>query len=84
MYLYISLVLLIFLLAAFYSMYILSKKLKTYEDWILDTQSKIEDLQITLKNIDDREIFEKDDEVGVLFDEIRDLVNDYKTRIMDE
>jgi hypothetical protein len=65
-------------------MYILSKKLKTYEDWILDTQSKIEDLQITLKNIDDREIFEKDDEVGVLFDEIRDLVNDYKTRIMDE
>ena len=70
--------LVVLLLAAAYTIYNLLSKLEKYEDFIdLQEQNNIALLE-TLQNIDSKQMFEKDDEVGSLFTQIKDTIQTFK------
>ena len=48
------------------------KKLDIYEQWVLSFQDMLRQTYLHLKEVDDRNLFEKDDDVGFVF---RDIVN---------
>ena len=63
---------------------IIKKKLKIidiYQDWVLTTISKLQNTYIRLKEIDDKQMFEKDDDVGVAFKNILDAVDSLNKEI---
>ena len=64
----ISLVLNIFLIT---SLNINLKKIEIYESWIVNYQEIVKETYLLLKEVDDKEIFEKDDEVGSVFSNVR-------------
>jgi mevalonate pyrophosphate decarboxylase len=66
-----------------YALYNLYKKNKIYENWILDIKTKTEELNHTIREVDSRKIFEDDDDVGVAFDQISELVNSFKKKVTD-
>ena len=71
-------ILIVFLAAAGYTIYNLLNKLEKYEDFIdLQEQNNITLLE-TLQNIDSKQMFEKDDEVGSLFTQIKDTIQTFK------
>jgi hypothetical protein len=83
----IIIILTIFLAAAGYSIWNLLNKLEKYEDAIeqneqfLDAELKRnEALLEALRQIDSREMFEKDDEVGSIFYQIKETIERFKTQ----
>jgi hypothetical protein len=77
-----ELIIIIFLIvclaAAGYTIYNLLLKLEKYEDFIdLQEQNNITLLE-TLQNIDSKQMFEKDDEVGSLFTQIKNTIQTFK------
>lgn len=66
-----------FIIILLYIIYNLYKKNTIYENWTENTVNKINNLQSDIKNIDERGIFEKDDEVGSIFEEISNLIKDF-------
>jgi hypothetical protein len=56
-------------------------KVDAYENFILDRQEAYESLLQRIRDIDSREIFEKDDEVGVTFDDIKNEIEEFKNII---
>jgi hypothetical protein len=52
----------------------LLRKLEAYEDFIDTELKKNETLLETLRKLDSRQMFEKDDEVGTLFKQIKDTI----------
>ncbi len=77
----ISLVLNIFLIT---SLNINLKKIQIYESWILNYQEIVKETYLLLKEVDDKEIFEKDDEVGAVFSNIREIIQDLKEKTYEE
>jgi hypothetical protein len=74
----IIIILVIFLAGSGYTIYNLLNKLEKYEDFIdLQEQNNIALLE-TLQNIDSKQMFEKDDEVGSLFTQIKDTIQTFK------
>jgi hypothetical protein len=70
--------LIVCLAGAGYTIYNLLNKLEKYEDFIdLQEQNNIALLE-TLQNIDSKQMFEKDDEVGSLFTQIKDTIQTFK------
>lgn len=59
-------------------------KVEIYEAWILEYKNQINETYQALKFVDDKQIFEKDDEVGFVFSDILEIVKDLKTKIYDE
>jgi hypothetical protein len=59
----------------------LLNKVDAYEDFILDRQEAYEALLQRIRDIDSKEIFEKDDEVGVTFDDIKNEIEEFKNII---
>jgi hypothetical protein len=59
----------------------LLNKVDAYEDFILDRQAAYEALLQRIRDIDYKEIFEKDDEVGVTFDDIKNEIEQFKNII---
>ncbi len=57
-----------------YVLFNLYRKVKIYENWSLSIKEQIDNLQRDVKEIDSRGIFESDDEVGFIFDEISDII----------
>ena len=57
-----------------------SDKIDEYESWILGYQKTVQETYSMLKTIDEREIFERDDEVGFVFSNIVSIVNDLKEK----
>ena len=53
------------------------KKIRIYENWTSNIYDKINKLQSDIKEIDSKEIFEKDDEVGVVYDTISEIIRDF-------
>jgi uncharacterized protein (DUF1697 family) len=79
-------ILTIFLAIAGYSVWILLNKLEKYEDIIeendifLQTElERNEALLEALREIDTRQMFEKDDEVGSIFYQIKETIEKFKT-----
>ena len=56
-------------------------KIDVYENFILDRQEAYEALLQRIRDIDSKEIFEKDDEVGVTFDDIKNEIEEFKNII---
>lgn len=77
----ISLVLNIFLIT---SLNINLKKIEIYESWILNYQKIVKETYLLLKEVDDKEIFEKDDEVGAVFSNVREIIQDLKEKTYEE
>ena len=57
-----------------YVIFNLYKKVKIYEAWSLTIRDKVEKLQQDIKEVDVREIFEKDDDVGFIYNDISNLI----------
>ena len=75
MFLEIGLVFMVILfLASCYVIWNVNTKLEFLEDWISDFIITIEKVQRELKQIDYRGSFESDDETGVIFDEIKNII----------
>ena len=67
-------ILFVCLVTALYTIYNLLIKLEKYEDFInLQEQNNITLLE-TLRDIDSKQMFEKDDEVGSLFTQIKNTI----------
>ena len=72
--------LIIVLAAAGYSIFNLLNKLEKYEDFVEDELQRNEALLEALRQIDQREMFEKDDEVGSIFYQIKETIERFKTQ----
>jgi hypothetical protein len=59
----------------------LLNKVDAYEDFILDRQYAYESLLERIREIDSKQIFESDDEVGVTFTDIKNEIEEFKNII---
>ena len=75
MFLEIMLVLMVLLLVtSCYVIWNLTTKTEMLEDWVSNFMEAVEKIHFDLKKIDYRGSFESDDETGVIFDEIKNIV----------
>jgi hypothetical protein len=61
-----------------YTTYNMLKKVELYEEYIDEEIKNNETLLETLRKIDNKQMFEKDDEVGGLFDQIKNTIIRFK------
>ena len=66
------------LIALLYAVYNLLSKVERYEDFIDQQELNNQTLLETLRRIDSKQMFEKDDEVGSLFTQIKDTIELFK------
>jgi hypothetical protein len=66
-----------------YIIFNLYKKNKIYEGWVLDTKDKASLLYENIREVDSKDIFEKDDEVGVVFEQIKELISSFNKKVQD-
>jgi hypothetical protein len=66
------------LTAAGYSIMNLLTKLEKYEDFIESETQKNQALLEALREIDSRQMFEKDDDVGSIFYQIKETIEKFK------
>ena len=59
-------------------------RIEFLEDLVLSFKKNIENLYKNLKYIDERDMFEKDDDVGILFSQIYDMIEKFKYTILDD
>ncbi len=71
-------ILFVCLVTALYTIYNLLIKLERYEDFIDLQEQNNTTLLETLRDIDSKQMFEKDDEVGSLFTQIKDTIETFK------
>ena len=64
-----------------YVIWNLMKKTELLETWVEDFTQRIETVQTDLKVIDVKGAFESDDEVGSIFKQIKDTVNQLDTLV---
>jgi predicted Holliday junction resolvase-like endonuclease len=67
-------------IALSYAVYNLLQKLESYEDFIEDELNRNEALLEALREIDNRQMFEKDDEVGSIFYQIKETIERFKQK----
>jgi hypothetical protein len=75
---YIILLLVVVSIVVSYATYNLLNKLEKYEDFIEKETIRNQALLEALREIDSREMFEKDDEVGSIFYQIKETIEKYK------
>ena len=61
-------------LTSCYVIWNLNAKQEMLEDWVTDFMNSIEKINFDLKQIDYRGSFESDDETGVIFNEIKNII----------
>jgi hypothetical protein len=66
------------LAAAGYGIWNLLNKLEKYEDFLEAEEKRSQALLEALREIDSREMFEKDDEVGSIFYQIKETIERFK------
>ena len=66
-----------------YVVYNLYKKTRVYENWIIEIKNDVNLLNLQIKEIDSRGIFEKDDDVGVIYEEIKELITSFNEKVQD-
>jgi hypothetical protein len=70
--------LVVLLSAAGYTIFNILNKLEKYEDFLEEELQRNEALLEALREIDSREMFEKDDEVGSIFYQIKETIERFK------
>ena len=58
-----------------YVIWNLMTKTEMLEDWVEEFQQKIDRIQFDLKTIDDSGHIESDDEIGTIFEQIKEIIN---------
>lgn len=53
----------------------------TYEDWIILLESRVNKVYGEMKQMDEREMFQSDDEVGVIFYDMKALIDDLNEKL---
>jgi hypothetical protein len=66
------------IVALTFSTFNLLNKLEKYEDFLTEETIKNEALLAALREIDNRQMFEKDDDVGSVFYQIKETIEKYK------
>lgn len=61
-----------------YTTFNMLRKVEAYEEYIDDEIKNNEKLLETLRKIDNKQMFEKDDEVGGLFDQVKSTIIRFK------
>jgi hypothetical protein len=61
----------------------LYRKNSTYETWINNLNESLSKVITDWKAVDSKQMFEKDDEVGVVYEGIEDIMKDIETRTTD-
>lgn len=54
----------------------LYKKVKVYEEWVEYIKTSVNKLQTDIHNVDEKKLFEKDDDVGFVYDTVSSLVRE--------
>ncbi len=81
MYVYISIVLGILFLICIYIIVNLYKKNTIQEEWILNINTDLNTILDQWKEIDSKQMFEKDDDVGSTYDQINTLVTSLNEKV---
>ena len=74
-------VLIVIIGVLFYTLKTALDKIEIYEQFIIDRRDAYYQLLQNIRDIDAKQIFEKDDEVGVTFDEIKTEIEEFKNII---
>ena len=77
-------ILVLFVLAEGYVIWNLTRKTELLETWIENFSGRVSQVQSDLKDIDDRGHFESDDEIGAIFDSIKEIINDLNNFVESE
>ena len=64
--------------ALIYASYVAVKKIEIYEDNIMGFYTSATEILRTARYLDNREMFEKDDEVGDLFDQLIEVIGELR------
>ena len=67
-----------------YSSYVTIKKIEIYEDNIMKFYKGATKILRTARYLDNREMFEKDDDVGTLFDQLIEVIGELRGIIYEE
>lgn len=55
-------------------------KIDIYEQWIIEFTDDVNDVYLKMKDLDDKNLFQKDDEVGIVFSDMATLIDKLNTR----
>lgn len=69
------------LIACYIIISIQNDKINTYENWIVEFNKNIQDTYVQLKQVDNRNIFSRDDDVGFAFSQILSIIENLKDKI---
>jgi len=80
----IEIILGLLVLAEGYVIWNLTRKTELLETWIENFSDRVSQVQSDLKDIDSTGHFESDDEIGAIFDSIKDIINDLNNFVEQE
>lgn len=63
-----------------YITYNSQNKVDIYESWIVEFKDDVNDVYRQIKMVDDKQIFEKDDEVGAIFTDLYQVIEKLNQR----
>lgn len=64
-----------------YIVYNCQNKIDIYESWIVEFKNDINEVYQEIKGVDDKQLFEKDDEVGSIFSDLYLIIQKLNQRI---
>ena len=64
-----------------YACFNLIKKVEIYEEWVDKFKAESESLYDRLKMVDDKNLFEKDDDVGFVFSEVVRITKEFNDTV---
>ena len=67
-----------------YVIWNLTRKIELLETWMEDFSDKVTQVQSDLNDIDSTGHFESDDEIGAIFDSIKDIIDDLNNFVESE
>jgi len=80
----IEIILGLLVLAEGYVIWNLTRKTELLETWIENFSDKVSQVQSDLNDIDSTGHFESDDEIGAIFDSIKDIIDDLNNFVESE
>jgi len=78
---FLILFLFLIILILIYGIFNILKKIEYYENFILDRREQYQELLKTIRELDSKELFEKDDDVGSVFTQIKEEIESFKNII---
>lgn len=64
-----------------YGCYNLLRKVETYEEWADEFRGEADQLYTRLKEVDDKNLFERDDDVGFVFSEVLRISKEFNEKV---